>query len=255
MASAVAPEPVVATPEPVAPPAVVAPVAEPAAAVVPPVEPTVVEPPKEPKDERPRGPDGKFLPKTEDPADAPKPDAKVETDYSTVQLPKDATIDPAVLERTVAIARERGLSPEQAQATLDLVANEVKASSEALLKSHAPGGEAWTKKVDGWRAETLADTKLGKTPEERMAAVKLGADVIRKIGEADPADAEAFKGFLDTSGLGDNPTVVRVLAHLGRMGAEKPISLPTSNGAPKTLAEIFYPKGANRTEEQVMKDP
>jgi hypothetical protein len=139
-----------------------------------------------------------------------------------MQLPEGSTLDAAALERTAAIARELGLPDDaSAQKVLALVHEQVAAREAALLASHAPGGEAWTKQVDGWKEETLKDPSLGKTPEERSAAIQRGHNVLTKIAEKHPEDAAAFKSFLEDSGLGNHPAAVRIFARLARWQANR----------------------------------
>jgi hypothetical protein len=88
--------------------------------------------------------------------------------------------------------------------------------------------------VDAWKAQTLADVTLGKTPEERQAAIQKGHGVFLKFAEANPTEKEALTGFLNTSGLGDHPTVVRFFAWLGKAAAEGPLVGPASGGTGST---------------------
>lgn len=199
-------EPVVVVPEVVTPPAAVAPpVAEPAV-VVPPVEP-------------------------------PAP-----VDYK-LSLPKDSTLDPAVLERTVAIARARGLSPEQAQAAVDLVHAESATHSAAVLAAHQPGGAAWTKQLDAWKAETLADPSLGKTPEERLQTVQRAGLVLAKFKEANPDMGGAVETFLTTSGIGERREVMHLLSWIGKASGERPMALPSDSAvrSPEATLDALYP--------------
>ena len=165
----------------------------------------------------------------------------------TLTLPAGVT-DPTLTERTAAIARTRGLTNEQAQGLLDFGVSEAAAREKAALDayetSHAPGGEAWTKTVDGWKEQTLADESLGKTPAERQATVERGHQVVLKFAESNPKDADALKGFLNDSGLGNHPTVVRLFAWLGKAASEGSVVHPTADAGQtqtKSLADIFYP--------------
>jgi hypothetical protein len=161
------------------------------------------------------------------PVTPPEPAKPIE--YA-LTLPKDSTLDAAFLERTVAIARERGLSPEQAQATVDLVNQEAVSQRAALLTAYQPGGAEWTKQVDAWRAETLADVTLGKTPEERTASLAMGKSVLDRYTVANPAEAEGMKAFLDNSGLGDHPATMRFFKWLGEAAGEKPVVIGGDGG-------------------------
>jgi hypothetical protein len=158
-----------------------------------------------------------------------------------LKLPADSKLEPAVLERIAANASAQGLSNEAAQSQVDLLHQEVASHLDAALKAHQPGGAEWTKTVEGWRAETMNDASLGKTVDERKAAIQKGVDVIRKYGEIDPAGKQAFVSFLDDSGLGDHPAAVRFFAHLGKMmGETPPVRGEPAGSGPKTTAELFY---------------
>lgn len=162
-----------------------------------------------------------------------------------LKLPEKSSFDAAVLERTVAHAKALGLSPEHAQKDLEFwnqetatrVEAEKAAEREAALAAMQPGGAEWLKAVEGWRAETLADTALGATPAERKAAIDKGHGVIQKYVEQYPKDGEAFKAFINTSGLGDHPTAVRLFAWLGKAMGEGTLVLPDAKAGPGALSE------------------
>src|SRR5436190_13210386 len=132
--------------------------------------------------------------KTGDPQSPPKKEeppavAAAPATYD-LKLPETADVDATVIERTAAFAKERGLSQEQAQSTLDLVAAEVSARVEADAAKFKAQVAEWAKQTDG-------DVVLGKNREERRAAVSKGRAVIDKFAEARPDDAKALRGFLD----------------------------------------------------------
>lgn len=193
------------------------------------------------------------------PADPPAPPAdpskKAPDDVVyDLKLPAESTLDPAVIERTAAIARSLGLSNEAAQKALDLVHQEVTSAKDATLESFAPGGAEWTKQTESWAKETLADPALGNTPAERLSAIAKGQSVLAKYTEANAADAEAFKGFLNETGFGSHPVAARFFAWLGTSASEGQMVRPaavTPSGKEKSLGEIFYPKGAGRTEDEI----
>ena len=109
------------------------------------------------------------------------------------------------------------------------------------MKAHQPGGAEWTKQLDSWRNETMADPHLGKTPDERKANIQKGVDVIRRYGSSDPAGEKTFKEFLDNSGIGEHPAAVRFFAWLGRaMGEQQPIIGSPPGSGKKSDAELFY---------------
>jgi len=139
---------------------------------------------------------------------------------------------------------------------LDYSHQEVSAAVAGTLASLAPGGAEWTKHVDGWTKQTLADPALGNTPAERRASIAKGQSVLAKYAEVAPDDATAFKGLLNETGWGSHPVTARFFAWLGASASEGQMIRPSAaaSAPAKSLAEIFYPKGANRTEEQVRAD-
>lgn len=177
---------------------------------------------------------------------APKGDSVVpgEVTYE-LKLPDGSTLDAAALERTATTARELGLSEESAQKALDFVntevASRIEAERDAVLKAHQPGGEKWAEMLDGWKAETLADTSLGKTEEERLATIQKGHSVVEKYAELNPTDAPAMNEFLNTSGLGEHPAAVRFFAWIGKQMGEGTIPITGGGGGgERSAAEVLY---------------
>lgn len=151
-----------------------------------------------------------------------------------LKLPEGSTLDAALLERTAAIARERGLSPEHAQAAVDLVASELTTRESELLAAHAPGGAAWVQQHEAWKAEALADTEIGGTPEKLDASVALAKQALQKF-----ADPEALE-FLEQTGLGSNPATLKLFTRIGRAMSEGSFVKPAGSGAPLSVADALY---------------
>lgn len=197
------------------------------------------QPSRQPPEKNPEAP-------VEPPRDAPQPAATADTKYD-LKLPENSALDASAIERTAAIARTLGLSNEHAQQALEFVNQETASRIQAVMDAHKPGGAEWTKQVDGWKRDTLADPALGKTPEERQAAITQGRGVIQKFAEAHPEYAVEFRGFLNESGLGDHPAVARLFAWLGKaMGS--PTTLVTGDPAakkPATPEQAMYPNMFN----------
>lgn len=165
--------------------------------------------------------------------DEAKKDAPVEY---TLTKPDGTTLTDAALERIAATSRERGLSPEQAQAVVDLT-HELTAESSAAVIAGLEQEHA--KIVEGWSAETLADAFLGKTAEERTQTIQQGKVLLGKYAAAHPDESKGLIEFLETSGYGNNVHVARLFAFLGRTIAEKPLAIGTPAGAPKDARALF----------------
>lgn len=181
--------------------------------------------------------------------------ASVVPEKYELTLPKDSTLDAAVLEKSAAFARERGFSNEAAQNYVNHLNEVAEAHAAARLVAHAPGSEAWTKSItehnaklltasiDAWKAETAADIALGKTPEERVASLQKAAAVLDRFEAANPDMGKAIKTALTTSGLAEHRAVAHLLNWLGNAASETPLVVPSGGGVmsqSETLA-ILYP--------------
>ncbi len=154
-----------------------------------------------------------------------------------LKLPADSAIDPAIIERTAATARELGLSNEAGQKLLDTVVAEFTASQAALVSQWEPKkGPAWIERNEAWKAQALADKEIGGTPEKLEESTRLANTVVEKFFD------KKILEFLTVSGLASHPEYVRGLARIGRGMSEGSLVLGSQGTAakPKTAAEILY---------------
>lgn len=177
--------------------------------------------------------------------------------YEGLKLPDKVTVDSALVERTAAIARELGLPQDKAQKTLDFIASEAARERDAALSAYSPpseqfpeGGKLWKEQDTAWKAAALTDKDLGNgKPDQLKASVDLAKKVLAKFGD------EESINFVD-SALGSSPAVLRILVRVGKAMGEK--ELVTSTGKPSDERlpdkDVFYPKGAGRTEAEVKAD-
>lgn len=149
-----------------------------------------------------------------------------------------------------AIARTPGLSTEQlAQQSLELANTLAQERIEAALTDLQPGGAAWTRNLDAWRAETLADPTLGATPEARTAAIQRGVQIIDRFTQANPEHGAKMKTFLNDTGLGEKREVAHFFAWLGRVSGEpQTLGGPVSDnaGEPSLAARMYGPEGPKK---------
>lgn len=175
--------------------------------------------------------------------------------YEGLKLPDGSPVDPTVVERTAAIARELGLSQTNAQKALGFVASEAAREVAAQLSAYAPpseqhpeGGAKWKEQDTAWKAAALVDKDLGNgKPEQLEAARVLATKVLAKFGD------EESINFVD-SALGSSPALLRVLVRIGKAMGEPALVKPVGDrNASERLADkdVFYPKGAGRSEEQI----
>lgn len=169
---------------------------------------------------------------------------KAPSKYS-LKLSDKVAVDPTLVERTGAIARDLGLSEDKAQKTLDFVTQEAAREAEAALtawsapsEENPEGGAKWKEQNDAWRAASLADKELGDgKPEVLTAKTALAKKVLAKFGDAKSID------FLD-SALGSNPALLRILVRIGGAMSEQGLVTVPQDGKPakeKSLPELMYP--------------
>lgn len=148
-----------------------------------------------------------------------------------LKLPDNAILDASVLERTAATARALGLSNEHAQKMLESVHQEAatarQVAVDAAMKAHQPGGAEWIKQETAWRDAVLQDPELGNgKPELVTQAIESSKKVLSKFGSPELGQ------FLETSGLGSEPAVLKFLSKLGKaMGEGAIVNGPPASGA------------------------
>lgn len=177
--------------------------------------------------------------------------------YKDLKLPDKVTVDSALVGRTAAIARELGLPQDKAQKTLDFIASEAARERDAALSAYSPpseenkeGGAKWKEQDTAWKAAALTDKDLGNgKPEQLQQSVDLAKKVLAKFGD------EESINFID-SALGSSPAVLRILVRIGKAMGEKELVKPTARATEERLPDkdVFYPKGANRTEAEIKAD-
>jgi len=117
-----------------------------------------------------------------------------------LKLPEKALLTESHVERVASFAQERGLSKEQAQAVLEYANTLV--SEDRLAGINAMDEMQKTIK-ENWRKEAMSDPEFGGKNFEASA------EKVRRY----VWDTVGTKGveFLDKSGLGDNPMVLKLL--------------------------------------------
>lgn len=154
--------------------------------------------------------------------------AKVVPETYEFKAPDGVTFDAEVIGELSGIAKEAGLTQEQASKFADL-------GVKLTQKLQTQQVEALVKMDQEWIAETTADAEIGGTKLEESRA--LSKKAIDEIGT--PKLAE----LLEKSRLGNHPEVIRILAKVGRMVSQdnKLVTgmAPTKSFA--TTAQRMYP--------------
>ena len=94
--------------------------------------------------------------------------------------------------------------------------------------------ESWGQQVEQWAADTKADKEIGGD--------KLTVSVGHAQKALDTFASKEFREFLDSTGLGNHPEMVRAFAKVGKLMSEDSFVTGQGNGSPKNdLVEAFYP--------------
>lgn len=161
------------------------------------------------------------------PADGKPAEVKPEIKYD-LKKPEGSMLPDNWIEKTVTLARERGLSAEQAQSVLEqesaVLANheELRAQSEKAL-------------VEGWATEAKNDPEIGGA--EFAKKVEYAKRVVDRFG------TDAFRKAVTETGIGNHPELIRFCYRIGKlMAADQTVlggSSP-SDSRRKSPAEILY---------------
>lgn len=122
------------------------------------------------------------------------------------------------------IAKELGLSQEQAQKLVDIYPQ--------IQQQQA---EAWSNQVADWGEQAKADKEIGGD--------KLTASVGQAQKALDQFGTPALREYLHNSGLGNHPELVRIFAKVGKAMAEDDFVMGgQGQSSGNDLINAFYPK-------------
>lgn len=141
------------------------------------------------------------------------PDAAAPADIE-LKLPEGVAMDEALLGEFKPLAKELGLKSEGAQKLVDLF---VKAQTEQAAKQL----ETFEAERKGWAESLKTDKDFGGSNfDANVVSAKRAVDAFDKTGE--------LRKWLEVTGHGDNPVLVRTFAAIGKAMAEDSISGPSS---------------------------
>jgi hypothetical protein len=157
---------------------------------------------------------------------------KPPADQYDLKAPKDSLLDSGAVDRIKSFAKEKGLSPDQAQALLERESANVASFVAEQQKTHEEMRTSWLE-------QARTDKEIGG--DNFNANTELAKRVVERFG------TDEFKKALDESGLGNHPELVRILARIGKaMGNDTLVVPGSSTGTPKqSMAERLYPSTPN----------
>ena len=164
----------------------------------------------------------------EAPKEGDKPAAPVVPEKYEFKAPEGTALDPAAVEAFTPIAKELGLTNDQAQKLVDLQL----AQSTQAQQAYTAGIKAM---LDGWTEQSRTDKEFGGAKFQENVGVASAA--LDKFG------TNALRKALDDSGMGNHPEVVRFLWKVGQTMKEDGMASGATGGgsAPRNAANILFP--------------
>ncbi|MDX7275493.1 peptidase [Serratia marcescens] len=139
-----------------------------------------------------------------------------------LSAPEGQELDANALAVFEPIAKELGLSQEQAQKLVDIYPQ--------IQQQQA---EAWSKQVADWGEQVKADKEIGG--DKFNASVGAAQRALDQFGNTE------LREYLNASGLGNHPALVRFCAKVGKAMAEDTFVVPNQGGQ-RSAADILYGK-------------
>lgn len=132
-------------------------------------------------------------------------------------------LDKGALDAFLPVAKELGLTAEQAQKLVDLQSGFVKQQAQGYIDQQAK-----------WVEDIKNDPEFGGAKFDET--IRLGKAAVEFAGPE-------FKDFLNASGMGNNPFVVKALAKFGtKFATDKVVGGESRNPGGETKAEdVFFP--------------
>lgn len=167
--------------------------------------------------------------------------------YDAFTAPEGVTLDSERIGKFTAILSElettgkvdHSLVQQFGQKAVDFHVAEIKNVAETLTKFYK---DSWDKQKIDWKDSFLKDPEIGGN--RFQTTVDSALTFIRTHGGTAEQQTE-FRDLMETSGLGNHPAVIRLLANAGRAMAEgKPLAASKPVPATKSKTETMYGKSA-----------
>jgi len=147
--------------------------------------------------------------------------------YSEFNVPEGMDIDSAMMDKASPIFQEIGLSQDQAQMVVDLY-------GEKMQEIAQEQANAYTQQLTAWEGDVKADKELGGDAFDANIGIALKG--LEQFGTPE------LKDFLETSGAGSHPEVIRAFYRMGKLVSEDNPGGTHSPAQGKTdHASILYP--------------
>ncbi|EAY3774999.1 peptidase [Salmonella enterica] len=137
-------------------------------------------------------------------------------------------LDTAALEQFEPIARELNLTNEQAQKMVDLYGTKI------MPMVQQQQAEAWQKTTEQWAADVKADKEIGG--DKLTANLSAAQRALDQFGDPE------LKEYLDSTGLGNHPALVKAFIKVGKAMSEDKVVTGGHESGGSDLISAFYPK-------------
>lgn len=144
-----------------------------------------------------------------------------------ITLPEGIEVDKGLLDRFSPKFKEAKLTQRQVQAVTSEYAAMRKEEGEKQL-------EAWGKTVDGWKEAARTDADMGG--DKWDATTKSAIRAVTTLGTPE------LQSYLEASGGGNHPELIRFMAKVGAMIKEdSPATGQSSGGQKQDRISVLYP--------------
>lgn len=163
---------------------------------------------------------------TEQPAKDPKADpgksAVAAPEKYEFKTAEGQELDAEAVKAFEPIAKELNLSNEQAQKLVDVYGSKI---MPKLVEQQAA---QWQQQIEQWAEQVKADKDLGTD-----ASIGAAQKAMDKFGSPE------LKQYLNETGLGNHPELVRIFANIGKAMSEDGLVTGNSGGA-KSAADVLF---------------
>jgi hypothetical protein len=158
-------------------------------------------------------------------------DSKDEQGEYKLAKPKDSRLSDADMERIESYAKDQGLSKEAAE---KLVENQDNAHHEYIESLQAEHKQV----IKQWVDDVRTDKELGG--EKFGESAEYAKSVVDRFG------TDKFREYLNDTGYGNNPEVVRIFARIGKaMAPDTIVKEHSPSTGQRSLEDVFYPNSQN----------
>lgn len=138
----------------------------------------------------------------------------------------EGELDQAAIEQFEPIAKELGLTQEQADKLVGIHAESLQSAQQHAAEQHSQQMETWTN-------ELRNDPEFGGANFD--ANLKSAQKAVKEFG------SEGLIKALDETGMGNHPDLVRTFAMIGKSISEDGFVSGGKSGGPRSAADIMYP--------------